>query len=68
MHYWENLHLLNESYCIQLLRSQTNLRNFMLTRVFEIEVNEQLQVKMVHLYLIDEVIILLVMHNDILHL
>lgn len=68
MHYWENLHLLSESYCIQLLRSQTNLRNFMLTRVFEIEVNEQLQVKMVRLYLIDEVIILLVMHNDILHL
>lgn len=42
-------------------------QNFTVSRVIEIEGNEQLQVTMLHLSFIDEVIILSLIHNDILH-
>ena len=65
MHYWK-------TYIFQVKFTAYSFfvcnQSFTVTRVFEIEGNEQLQVKMVHLYFIDEVIILSVIHNDILHL
>ena len=62
MHNWKNLHLPSESYNFFICK-----QNFTVTGVFEIEGNEQLQLKMVHLYFIDEVIILSMIHNDVLH-
>ena len=64
MHSWKNLHFPSESY----LQFFIHKPNFTVARIFEIEGNEQLQVKMAHLYFIDEVIISSVIHNDILHL
>ena len=42
-------------------------QNFTVSRVIEIEGNGQLQITMLHLYFIDEVIILSLIHNNILH-
>ena len=63
--------IIGKTYIFQLKITAYNFfihkKNFAVTRVIEIEGNGKLQVTMLHLYIVDEVITLSLVHNDILN-